>query len=73
MQFGLVNAPACFQRFMNSIFFDLLDVCVVVYLDDILIFPKTLSEHSQHVNIVLQRLLDNNLVLKASKCHFHTT
>ena len=71
VQFGLVNAPACFQRFMNSIFFDMLDVSVVIYLDDILIFSKTLAEHKNHVKRVLQRLLDNNLVLKASKCHFH--
>ena len=43
--FGLMNAPATFQRFMNDIFHDLLDVCVVVYLDDILIYSKDMSQH----------------------------
>ena len=43
--FGLTNTPATFQRFMNDIFHDLLDVCVVVYLDDILIYSEDMSQH----------------------------
>ena len=45
MPFGLTNAPAAFQRFMNDIFSDLLDVCVMIYLDDILIYSNNMSEH----------------------------
>ncbi|EUC54475.1 Transposon Tf2-1 polyprotein, partial [Rhizoctonia solani AG-3 Rhs1AP] len=49
MPFGLTNAPAYFQHFMNDILRDLLDICVVVYLDDILIFSKNEKEHKSHV------------------------
>jgi hypothetical protein len=45
MPFGLTNAPAAFQHFVNSIFADLLDICVVVYLDDILIYSDSPEEH----------------------------
>jgi len=45
MHYGLTNTPASFQRFMNDVFKDLLDVCIVVYLDDILIYSDTHDEH----------------------------
>jgi hypothetical protein len=56
MPFGLSNAPMAFQRFMNDIFGDLLDVCVIVYLDDILIYSDDMSQHKKHVKEVLHRL-----------------
>ena len=68
MPFGLCNAPATFQRFMNDIFRDLLDVCVVVYLDDILVFSRSKEEHQQHLRQVLQRLREHHLVAKPKKC-----
>jgi len=53
MHYGLTNAPASFQRFMNDVFKDLLDICVVVYLDDILIYSETPEAHTEHVLEVL--------------------
>ena len=53
MPFGLTNAPAAFQRLMNNVFSDLLDICVLVYLDDILIYSDTLEEHRRHICEVL--------------------
>ncbi|QRW18347.1 Retrotransposable element Tf2 protein [Rhizoctonia solani] len=73
MTFGLTNAPAAFQHFMNELFKDLLDVCVIIYLDDILIYSKDDASHAQHVHEVLKRLMDNQLFCKASKCTFHVT
>ena len=73
MPFGLKNAPATFQRYMNDIFRDLLDVSVIVYLDDILIYSKNREEHTKHVKEVLHRIQENNLFLKLSKCSFYVT
>src|SRR6266478_2602868 len=53
MPFGLSNAPAAFQRFINDILGDLLDVCMIGYLDDILIYSNSLDEHKDHVWDVL--------------------
>ncbi|MBW0591869.1 hypothetical protein O181_131584 [Austropuccinia psidii MF-1] len=73
MPFGLTNAPASFQNLVNDIFADYLDILVVVYLDDIMVFSSSLDEHVKHVASVLQRLRDNNLFAKASKCVFHAS
>ncbi|QRW22881.1 Retrotransposable element Tf2 protein [Rhizoctonia solani] len=73
MTFGLTNAPATFQHFMNKLFKDLLDVCVIIYLDDILIYSKDDATHTQHIHEVLQCLMENQLFCKASKCTFHVT
>jgi len=72
MPFGLTNAPAAFQQFMNNIFSDLLDVCVMIYLDDILIYSNNMSEHHWHVKEVLKRLRKAGLYAKAEKCKFHS-
>ncbi|KAL2089934.1 hypothetical protein ACEWY4_014622 [Coilia grayii] len=71
MPFGLTNAPAIFQGLVNDVLRDMLDRYVFIYLDDILIFSKTLEEHKQHVRLVLRRLLENSLFVKAEKCEFH--
>lgn len=70
LSFGLtnLNAPAAFQRQMNSIFKGL--SYVLVYLDDILIFSKDESEHKKHVRHVLDTLKVNKLYAKNSKCSF---
>ena len=72
MPFGLTNAPAAFQRFMNDIFSNLLDVCVVIYLDDILIYSNNMSEHHQHIKEVLKHFCKAGLYTKAEKCEFHS-
>jgi len=71
MPFGLKNAPAVFQRFINYIMKPFLDKFVAVYLDDILIYSKTVEEHVTHVRKVLSVLQENHLAAKASKCEFH--
>ena len=73
MPFGLTNAPAAFQHFMNEIFADLLDVCTMIYLDGILIYSNSMSNHTLHVWEVLQCLHDNGLHASTEKCEFHTT
>ena len=56
---------------MNDIFHDLLDVCVIVYLDDILIYSKVMLQHCAHVKEVLWRLHTHGLYAGAKKCEFH--
>src|SRR5215813_8420998 len=74
MFFGLTNSPATFQTMMNDIFRDLIaDGVVCVYLDDILIFTKTLEEHHQVTRRVLERLQEHKLFLKPEKCEFEKT
>ena len=71
MFFGLCNSPATFQTMMNMIFHDLIIAQVVtVYMDDILVFTKTMEEHRQVTIRVMQILLDNDLFLKPMKCYF---
>ena len=57
---------------MNDIFSDFLNVCVVIYLDDILIYLNNMSKHHQHVKEVLKRLHKAGLYAKAEKCEFHS-
>ncbi|KAK2898059.1 hypothetical protein Q8A73_014439 [Channa argus] len=73
MPFGLTNAPAVFQHLVNDVLGDMLNRFVFVYLYYILIFSRSETEHVQHVRQVLQRLLQNQLFVKAEKCEFHTT
>ena len=73
MPFRLTNTPAAFQHFMNDIFADLLDVCTIIYLDDILIYSNSMSDHILHVWEALQCLQDNRLYASAKKCEFHST
>ncbi|KAJ1596580.1 hypothetical protein NDA14_000915 [Ustilago hordei] len=72
MPFGLANAPAHFQSFINDIFQDIIGIYVVVYLDDFLIFSDTEEAHVKHVTEVLTHLRSNRLFAKLSKCEFHT-
>ncbi|XP_067231407.1 bromodomain-containing protein 8 isoform X8 [Chanodichthys erythropterus] len=71
LPFGLTNAPAVFQALVNDVLRDMINKFVFVYLDDILIFSPSVQVHTQHVRQVLQRLLENQLYVKAEKCVFH--
>ena len=70
MPFGLTNAPSAFQRFMNNIFSDLLNVTVIIYLDNILIYSDNPSKHKEHVCKVLCRLQKYSLYCCPDKCKF---
>ena len=70
MPFGVTNAPATFQRLMNTIFKDELDAFVSVYLDDILVFSEMEEEHLQHVRVALERLREAKLFARLHKCEF---
>jgi hypothetical protein len=70
MSFGLTNAPAYFMNLMNKVFMEYLDRFVVVFIDDILIYSKSESDHEEHLTLVLQKRRDNQLYAKYSKCEF---
>ena len=70
MPFGLCNAPATFQREMNRIFFDLIGVCLFVYIDDLVIFSDSIESHITHLTKVFQILADNGLKINLEKCSF---
>jgi hypothetical protein len=73
MSFGLTNAPAYFMNLMNKVFMEYLDRFIVVFIDDILIFSKTIEEHEEHLRLVLEKLRSNQLYAKFSKCEFWLT
>jgi hypothetical protein len=70
MSFGLTNALAYFMYLMNKVFMEYLDLFVVVFIDDILVYSRSEKEHEGHLRLVLQKLRDNQLYVKLSKCKF---
>jgi hypothetical protein len=70
MSFGLTNALAYFMNLMNKVFMEYLDRFIVVFIDNILIYSKSDSDHEEHLRLVLQQLWDNQLYAKYSKCEF---
>lgn len=72
MPFGLKNAPGTFQRVMNKVLYEYIGDFVEVYVDDIMIHSKNFEEHIEHVEKVLQKLKENNLVIKLKKSRFCT-
>ncbi|KAK3556266.1 hypothetical protein QTP70_007071 [Hemibagrus guttatus] len=71
MPYGLVNAPSVFQDFIHEVLREFLHKFVLVYIDNILIYSRSLAEHCHHVAEVLKRLREFQLFLKAEKCSFH--
>jgi hypothetical protein len=70
MSFGLTNAPAHFMYLMNSVFMPELDQFDMVFIDDILVYLKSMEEHEDHLQIVLQPLREHQLYAKLGKCNF---
>ncbi|GJU00182.1 putative reverse transcriptase domain-containing protein [Tanacetum coccineum] len=70
MPFGLTNAPAVFMDLINRVCEPYLDKCVIVYIDDILIYSRNKEEHANHLRIILELLKKEKLCAKFSKCDF---
>ncbi|RVW37068.1 Retrovirus-related Pol polyprotein from transposon 17.6 [Vitis vinifera] len=70
MPFGLCNAPATFQRCMLSIFSDMVERIMEVFMDDITVYGSSYEECLMHLEAVLHRCIEKDLVLNWEKCHF---
>ena len=70
MPFSLINVPASFQSYIYKVLHKYLDIFVIVFLNDILIYSMKESQHEQHVRIVLKALLVAELFTKLFKCLF---
>ena len=73
MPFGLTNTPASFQSYIHLVLRPYLDITVIIYLDDVLVFLRNLSQHEKHVEKVLKALLKAGLYAKLRKCLFSVT
>ena len=70
MPFGLTGAPGYFSALVTDLLRPFLDISVIIFIDDVLVFSKTESAHCRHLQEVLQRFRDVNLFCKLSKCSF---
>ncbi|RDX99215.1 Retrovirus-related Pol polyprotein from transposon opus, partial [Mucuna pruriens] len=73
MPFRLCNAPGTFQHCMTSIFLDLLQDCMEVFMDDFTVYVDSFEACLSNLSKVLKRCIDTNLVLNFEKCHFMVT
>ena len=71
MSFRLINASAMFQTYINNVLREHLDVFVVVYLDDILVYSKNEEDHKKHVRQILNALKKADLRIISEKSQFH--
>ena len=71
MPFGLTNTLASFQRFINEVLREHLNIFIITYLDDILIFSENYDEHIEHIRKILKKIENAKLQLKLKKCKFY--
>jgi len=71
MSFELINDSTFYQHYMNDVLFDYLHQFCQIYLNDIIIYSKTLKKHKRHVRLVLHRLRETDLQMNIKKCKFH--
>ena len=69
MPFGVTNAPLQFMHMINDVLSRYLDIFVLVFLDDILVYSRTVEEHAEHLRKVFAALRKHRLFAKASKCN----
>jgi hypothetical protein len=67
MSFGLTNALAYFMYLINKVFMEYLDKFVVVFIDDILVYSETEEDHEEHLRLLLEKLIANQLYAKFNK------
>ena len=70
--FGLTNPPAAFQRWINKTLQSYIDICCIIYLDDVVIFSDDLEQHRKDVSAILRAIRDQGMKIKPTKCEFHT-
>jgi len=71
MPFGLCNALAAFQRWINEVLMEHIDMCCIVYLDDVLLYSNNLQQHRKDVRNILEAIRKSGMKVKPSKCKFH--
>jgi len=71
MPFGLTNAPAAFQRWINRTLQSYIDICCIVYLDDVLIYSDNMEQLQKDVAAIIRAIRQQGMKLKPSKCEFH--
>jgi hypothetical protein len=70
MPFGLINAGETFQRAMNVSFQGLINKCVVVYLDNVIVYSKNIADHIQHITQIFERCRKRGISLNPKKMIF---
>ena len=70
MPFSLINVPVSFQSYIHKVLHEYLDIFVIVFLNNILIYSMEETQHKQHIRIVLKALLVAELFMKLFKCLF---
>ena len=71
MNFGLCGTPSAFQNYINGILHEHLNTFCSAYIDDILIYSKSIKEHAKHVRLVIQKFQKTGLQLDIDKCEFY--